>query len=82
VILKKQRNGALSATEGKEILGLVAQMPIRYVEHESVLEAALSLAADWSLSFYLNCEKSVDLADISRGIHRTSTRHALNAYSR
>lgn len=52
VILKKQRNGALSAAEGKEILGLVAQMPIRYVEHESMLEAALSLAVEWSLSFY------------------------------
>lgn len=52
VILKKQRKGVLSAAEGKEILGLVAQMPIHYVEHESMLEAALSLAVEWSLSYY------------------------------
>jgi predicted nucleic acid-binding protein len=52
VILNTQRRGVMSATEGQEILGLVAQMPIRYIEHESMLEAALSLAVEWSLSFY------------------------------
>lgn len=52
VILKKQRNGVLSAVEGKEILGLVTQMPIRYTAHDSVLESALSLAVEWSLSYY------------------------------
>ena len=51
VILKKQRKGGLSVAEGKEILGLVAQMPIRFVEHESVLAGAMQLAIEWNLSY-------------------------------
>ena len=52
VLLRKCRRGELSSSELRELLQAVESLPIRYVEHESLLQPACVIAEAHGLSAY------------------------------
>ncbi len=52
VLLRKCRRGELSSSELRELLQAVESLPIRYFEHESLLQTACVIAEAHGLSAY------------------------------
>lgn len=52
VLLRKCRRGEMSSSELRELLQAVESLPIRYVEHESLLQPACVIAEAHGLSAY------------------------------